>query len=61
MPARHTSRSSARSYNLNDPLLVQYGKYMGNLVQGDLGTNFYGIKVSRRAGDALPDHRSSSP
>jgi oligopeptide transport system permease protein len=33
-------------HNLNDPLLVQYGKYLGNLVQGDLGTNFYGIPVA---------------
>jgi oligopeptide transport system permease protein len=32
-------------HNLNDPLLVQYGKYVGKLVQGDLGTNFYGIPV----------------
>ncbi|SEO76598.1 ABC transporter permease [Trujillonella endophytica] len=27
-------------FNLNDPLLVQYGKYVGNLVQGDLGIDF---------------------
>jgi oligopeptide transport system permease protein len=32
-------------HNLNDPLIVQYGKYVGKLVQGDLGTNFYGIPV----------------
>ena len=41
---RPTSRSS-KEHNLNDPLLVQYGKYVGKLVQGDLGTNFYGIPV----------------
>ena len=29
-------------YNLDKPLIVQYLLYMGNLVQGDLGTNFYG-------------------
>ena len=28
-------------YNLNDPLLVQYGKYLFNLVQGDLGKSYY--------------------
>jgi len=28
-------------FNLNDPLLVQYGKYIGNLFQGDLGTDFH--------------------
>jgi len=33
-------------YNLDEPLLVQYALYMGNLVQGDLGTNFFGNRVS---------------
>ncbi|MDQ3611012.1 MAG: ABC transporter permease, partial [Actinomycetota bacterium] len=33
-------------YNLNDPLLVQYGKYLGALLQGDLGTDFAGRSVS---------------
>jgi oligopeptide transport system permease protein len=33
-------------YNLNDPLPVQYAKYMGNVLQGDLGENQYGIPVS---------------
>jgi oligopeptide transport system permease protein len=32
-------------YNLNDPLPVQYVKYLGNLVQGDLGTNQYEVPV----------------
>jgi oligopeptide transport system permease protein len=32
-------------HNLNDPLPVQYGKYLGKFVQGDLGTNYYGIPV----------------
>lgn len=32
-------------HNLNDPLLIQYGKYLGKLAQGDLGTNYYGIPV----------------
>lgn len=27
-------------YNLNDPLLVQYAKYIGNVLRGDLGTDF---------------------
>ena len=31
---------------LDQPLIVQYLLYMGNLVQGDLGTNFFGNKVS---------------
>jgi oligopeptide transport system permease protein len=33
-------------YNLNDPLLVQYGKYMAGVVQGDFGESFYGVPVS---------------
>ena len=33
-------------YNLDDPLLVQYGKYVGGLAQGDLGTDFSGRPVS---------------
>lgn len=33
-------------YNLNDPLLVQYGKYMWGLFHGDLGENYDGQKVS---------------
>ena len=32
-------------YNLDKPLIVQYLLYMGNLVQGELGTNFFGNKV----------------
>lgn len=33
-------------YNLNDPLLIQYGKYVGNLAQGDLGETYNQIKVT---------------
>jgi oligopeptide transport system permease protein len=32
-------------YNLDKPLVVQYVLYMGNLVQGDLGVNFFGNRV----------------
>jgi oligopeptide transport system permease protein len=32
-------------HNLNDPLPVQYGKYLGKIAQGDFGTNYYGIPV----------------
>src|SRR5215203_2640277 len=35
-----------KEYHLDQPLLVQYAMYMGNLIQGDLGTNFFGNKVS---------------
>lgn len=33
-------------HNLNDPLPVQYGKYLGKLAQGDLGTTFRGVDVA---------------
>lgn len=32
-------------FNLDDPLPVQYVKYLGNVVQGDLGENLGGEKV----------------
>jgi oligopeptide transport system permease protein len=32
-------------HNLNDPLPVQYGKYLGKLAQGDLGKNFVDIPI----------------
>ena len=38
-------------YNLNDPLPIQYAKYMGNVVQGDLGENQYGNPVSEELVD----------
>jgi oligopeptide transport system permease protein len=33
-------------YNLDDPLLIQYAKYMGGIVQGDLGTSFNQVPVA---------------
>src|SRR4051812_17671156 len=33
-------------YNLNDPLAVQYAKYMGKLFRGDLGKTFNGQPVT---------------
>jgi oligopeptide transport system permease protein len=37
-----TYRALRAGYNLDDPLLVQYAKYLGGLVRGDFGTNFNG-------------------
>jgi oligopeptide transport system permease protein len=34
-----------QEFNLNDPLMVQYGKYIGGLFQGDFGTDFAGRPV----------------
>ncbi len=42
-------------FNLNDPLPVQYFKWLGNAVQGDLGTSaFGGLSVSGQIKDRLP-------
>ncbi len=32
-------------YNLDEPLIVRYFLYLSKLLQGDLGTNFYGNRV----------------
>lgn len=41
-------------YNLNDPLMVQYGKYLANLVQGDFGTDFRGRPVTEYFASRIP-------
>ena len=38
-------------YNLDDPLLVQYGKYLGKLVQGDLGVAQSDVPVRTELGE----------
>jgi ABC-type dipeptide/oligopeptide/nickel transport system permease component len=42
------------AYNLNDPLPVQYGKYIVGLFQGDLGTDFRGRPVTDILADRIP-------
>ena len=41
-------------YNLDDPFLVQYGKYMAGLVQGDFGRDFRGREVSDIMSERFP-------
>jgi oligopeptide transport system permease protein len=41
-------------YNLDDPLLVQYGKYLLGLAQGDFGTTFQGRPVSSIIAQSFP-------
>jgi ABC-type dipeptide/oligopeptide/nickel transport system permease component len=41
-------------FNLNDPFLVQYGKYLAGLAQGDFGTDFSGRPVLETITDRLP-------
>ncbi|MGQ0840787.1 ABC transporter permease [Actinokineospora sp.] len=42
-------------FNLNDPLIVQYGKYMLNLIQGDFGQTFRGSQVGELISNAYPN------
>ncbi|HEX2074301.1 MAG TPA: ABC transporter permease [Geodermatophilus sp.] len=41
-------------FNLNDPLGIQYLKYLGDLLQGDLGTDFRGRPVLDTIEQRLP-------
>jgi oligopeptide transport system permease protein len=41
-------------YNLNDSLIVQYGKYMGGVFQGDFGDDFRGRPVTDLLSQRLP-------
>ncbi len=41
-------------YNLNDPLPVQYGKYIANLAQGDFGQTFNEREVSEVMKETFP-------
>jgi oligopeptide transport system permease protein len=43
-----------KEYNLDKPLLVQYGLYMGKVVRGDLGKTFYGNSVAHELGVRWP-------
>ena len=41
-------------YHLDDPLIVQYLKYLGALLTGDFGQTFSGTEVSTLIADAYP-------
>ena len=41
-------------YNLGDPFLVQYGKYIGGVLSGDLGESFARRDVSAIIGESIP-------
>ena len=41
-------------YNLNDPLVVQYGKYVAGLAEGDFGSDFRGRPVLDTVSQRLP-------
>ncbi|MGW3467438.1 ABC transporter permease [Saccharopolyspora sp. NPDC000995] len=41
-------------YNLDDPLIVQYFKYLGKLLTGDFGETYAGIQISTLIQNAYP-------
>src|SRR5688500_16977797 len=46
-PISESAQASLRDrYNLDDPLVIQYAKYIGNLATGDFGETFRGEPVS---------------
>lgn len=46
-PLAESTQAELRDrYNLDDPLLVQYGKYIAGLAQGDFGESFRGRQVA---------------
>jgi oligopeptide transport system permease protein len=44
----------AQKYHLGDPFIVQYAKYMGGLLRGDLGTQMTGRPISEILASAWP-------
>ncbi|MDT7787859.1 MAG: oligopeptide transport system permease protein [Pseudonocardiales bacterium] len=44
----------SQKLNLNDPLLLQYFKYLGNLITGDFGTTFNGVSVGEQIATSWP-------
>jgi oligopeptide transport system permease protein len=55
---RHMSESVLQEirgrYHLDDPLIVQYGKYMGGVLRGDFGDDFRGRPVTDLFAQRLP-------
>lgn len=41
-------------YNLDDPVIVQYFKYLGKLLTGDFGETFAGVEISELILNAYP-------
>ena len=46
VPASRSSPMLRERYHLNEPLIVQYGRYMLGVFQGDLGETFTGQPVA---------------
>lgn len=48
------AKALREQHHLDDPLLTQYGRYLGGLIQGDLGTDFTGRPVAEQMADRWP-------
>ena len=53
-PPPNVVEAIREEYGLNDPFLVQYGKYMANLFQGDFGVTLTGRDVLDVMAEAWP-------
>jgi peptide/nickel transport system permease protein/oligopeptide transport system permease protein len=54
-PISESAQAALRErYNLDDALVVQYAKYIGNLAQGDFGETFRGRPVSEIMKEKFP-------
>ena len=52
-PPAYIARFRAE-YNLDQPLVVQYGLYLGRLLQGDLGNAYNGASIAASLADRWP-------
>jgi oligopeptide transport system permease protein len=54
-PISESAQAALRErYNLDDPLLLQYAKYVGGIAQGDFGETFRGRQVSEIMKEKFP-------
>jgi oligopeptide transport system permease protein len=54
-PISESAQAALRErYNLDDPLLLQYAKYVGKIAQGDFGETFRGRPVSEIMKEKFP-------
>jgi len=53
-PPESVIQAIREQYHLNDPLIVQYGYYVGGILSGDLGTTYSGRPVSDLLAQAFP-------
>ncbi|MFR9730013.1 ABC transporter permease [Saccharopolyspora sp. MS10] len=47
-------REMTAQYNLDDPLVVQYFKYLGQLFSGNFGETYAGVQISELISNAYP-------